>query len=178
MKGGKKMERFRVPGDDEDSSLSLNKEEEIGLATFDAQLSIVLRQKVLYLREIAKRKRLTAPTLEELKSKSGKPFVEVKSTRMLGDDYRSAEAKEEVSFGKAKLLLERTEQAYLCYESSIFSKEDAASLVELSGIAISHFYDNSKRVVNSLYEILMIVKPYFLEPHLEKEKQEVIGKWF
>ena len=57
MKGGKKMERFRVPGDDEDSSLSLNKEEEIGLATFDAQLSIVLRQKVLYLREISKKKK-------------------------------------------------------------------------------------------------------------------------
>src|SRR3989338_4264403 len=59
-------------------------------------------------------------------------------------------------------------------KNSIFSKEDAASLVELSGIAISHFYDNSKRVVNSLYEILMIVKPYFLEPHLEKEKRKIL----
>ena len=142
MKGGKKMERFRVPGDDEDSSLSLDKEEQIGLAVFDAQLSIVLRQKVLYLREIAKRKRLTAPTLEELKSKSGKPFVEVKSTRMLGDDYRSAEAKEEVSFGKAKLLLERTEQAYLCYESSIFSKEDTDSCGWVKGMPVEKKYND------------------------------------
>lgn len=130
-----------IPNLPDDNPFILDEKEQQGLIVFDAQLSEIQRKKVLYLREIAKRKGLTAPTLEELKSKNGEPFVEVKSTRTSGRDYREAAAKKEIKFpGIKSKRFELEEQAYLCHD--MFSKKDTDSCGWVRGAPVEREYDN------------------------------------
>jgi len=137
------MARFPyIPGLPDDNPLILSEEEKQELARFNSQLSKIQGDKITYLREIARRKGITASTLKELKSKSGKPFVEVKSKRTFGQDYRTAAVKGEVpaELKKLNLPMQIRETAYLCHE--MYSKKKTDSCGWVKGNPIARSYDD------------------------------------
>ncbi len=117
------------------SSHSFLNEEETKVASgFDSAAFAIQRKKILYLREVARKKGITAEKLEDLKSESGKPFVEEKRKGHWGHDYRRAVVTEDKSFGP-----HIAETAYLC--QGIYSKEDPDSCGWVIGDPIEEKYD-------------------------------------
>ncbi len=72
------MRRFPgIPLEPDDNPLILTDVNRGTLAELDAEIAGIQHKKILLLRKAARESGLTAPSLEELKSKSGKPFREL-----------------------------------------------------------------------------------------------------
>src|SRR4030042_5918068 len=113
----------------------LNEEEAKVAYGFDLAAFEMQTKKILYLREAARKKGITAERLEDLKSESGRPFVEEKSRGdCWGHNYRKAVVTEKKSFG-----LHTVETAYLC--RGMYSKEDPDGCGWVIGSPIEKKYD-------------------------------------
>ena len=111
----------------------LNEEETKIASGFDLAAFEMQTKKILYLREIARKKGITAEKIEDLKSESGKPFVEEKPKGYWGHEYRRAVIAEEKTFGP------HVETAYLC--QGIYVKDDPDSCGWVIGSPIEKKYD-------------------------------------
>jgi len=132
------VSRFpHMPSLPDENPLILNGKEKKVLAGLNLEASAILRKRTLYLREVARRKGMTSATLEGLKSKSGKPFVEEKTKRSWGRDYRQATIMGDSLAGLPPLAVET---AYLCH--SPYSKEDPDSCGWVKGRPVEQEYDD------------------------------------
>jgi hypothetical protein len=109
----------------DDNPLILTGKEKKTMAGFEAQISVICQQKLSFLREAARKKGITAATLDDLKSKSGEPFVEEKEKKTWGREYRLATVTEDSPITGKSMV---TETAYFCCDMfSVFSKENENS---------------------------------------------------
>lgn len=102
------MRRFPgIPLEPDDNPLILTDTDRGTLAGLDVEIASIQHKKILLLRKAARESGLTAPSLEELRSKSGKPFQELK--RHSDYSYRKAVVRRNT---KPVNFIE--ESAYLC----------------------------------------------------------------
>ena len=96
----------RLPGIPPDNNpLILTDADERALGELNAEIVGIQHKKILLLRKAARESGLTAPSLEELRSKSGKPFQKLKQQ----SDYRKAVVRRDT---QPVNFIE--ESAYLC----------------------------------------------------------------
>ena len=129
-----------VRSEPDEYPLVLDEEDKNKLRELDEKISRAKIQKILILREAARRRGLIADRLEDLKSKSGEPFVE-KTPRKLRSHhlYRKAEVKRDSPFASIEI-------AYNCrsmWEEMFLDKEDMHdSCGWVKGNPIQKPYDN------------------------------------
>ncbi|OGZ24341.1 MAG: hypothetical protein A2896_01765 [Candidatus Nealsonbacteria bacterium RIFCSPLOWO2_01_FULL_43_32] len=140
------MSRRISPGLD-DKPIELNEDERKVVEALNMKLWAIqlatMKEKAQFLREVARRQGLIAPTLKELKSESGKPFVErkIKGIRR-GGDYRRAVV-EDLLMGRIRTV----EIAYLCQSQPFLiklakRKKDKDGCGWVKGRPVEKPYDN------------------------------------
>jgi len=115
--------RFFLP---DAAPLVLNEEEKKKVQSFDLEILKVQKEKIEYLRSLAREKDITAACLKDLKSESGSPFIELQRERK-GYEYREAKSSD------------KTEVAYLC--CGMYIKEDKDSCGWVKGRPKEQEYD-------------------------------------
>ncbi len=91
--------------------LTLTPKEKKELAKFNERTDAIIKERIEYLRGLARAQGITAATLAELKSASGLPFVEEKGSKGMGD-FTIATVKESTLAGPLVI-----DMAYLCHSS-------------------------------------------------------------
>jgi hypothetical protein len=121
----------------DDNPLILTGKEKKTMAGFETQISAICQQKLDFLRGAARKKGITAATLDDLKSKSGEPFVEEKEKKGWGHDYRMATVTADSPITGKPLV---TETAYLCCD--MFSNNDSGGCGWVKGQPIQRAYND------------------------------------
>jgi hypothetical protein len=128
----------------ENSGIPLDNGEKKILQGFNAEILLAQKKTMDFLRDVVRKKGISAERLEYLKSESGEPFVEEKSgeNRSHGS-YRKAAVKKNLSGGLPVLEIE---SAYLCRPMDALSlkekEDDTDSCGWVKGQPVEKNYDN------------------------------------
>ena len=121
--GRRFLSRFFLP---DAAPLVLDEKEKKKVQSFDLEILKIQKERIEYLRSLAREKGIITSRLEDLKSKSGEPFIELQRERE-GHEHREAKSSD------------KTEVAYLC--CGMYIKEDKDSCGWVKGRPKEQEYD-------------------------------------